>query len=122
MWWHECRDNGDKIAATQLSISGRCMRRGTNSEFEKWAMTQSWCVSSYMELVSKATSHVDCYAYGLLLMRTKSTYRLITILAVYETAWAYPGITPYVYFSIYFILCSLFRGSRLMYCTGTSNG
>src|SRR6266850_6761596 len=29
--------------------------------------------------------------------------RLITILAVYETARAYPGITPYVYFSIYFI-------------------
>jgi len=35
-----------------------------------------------------------CYAYGLLL-----TYGLITILAVYETARAYPGISTYVYFT-----------------------
>jgi len=39
-----------------------------------------------------------------------------------KTARAYPGITPYVYFLFYLILCSILRGSRLMYCTGTSNG
>ena len=59
-----------------------------------------------------------CYAYGLLLTHTRSTYRLITILTVYETARAYPGITPYVYpFLFYLILCSFHRGSRLMHCT-----
>src|SRR6266850_8250164 len=57
-----------------------------------------------------------CYAYGLLLTQ------LITILAMYETARAYPGITPYVYFLIYLVLCSSFRGSRLMYCTKASDG
>src|SRR6267142_1871664 len=41
--------------------------------------------------------------------------RLITILAMYETARAYPRITPYVYFLFYLILCSFLRGSRLMY-------
>jgi len=59
MWWCECQDNGNKIAATWLSVSGRCMQRGTNLEFEKRAMTQSWHVSSYAELISEATSHVD---------------------------------------------------------------
>src|SRR6267142_3379018 len=59
-----------------------------------------------------------CYAYGLLLTHTRSTYRLITILTVCETARAYPGITPYVYpFLFYLILCSFHRGSRLMHCT-----
>jgi len=39
-----------------------------------------------------------------------------------KTAWAYPGITPYVYFLFYLVLCSLLRGSRFMYCTEASNG
>ena len=46
---------------------------------------------------------VLCYAYRLLLTRTRSTYRLITILSVYEMARAYPGITPYVYFLFYLV-------------------
>src|SRR6267142_3265758 len=45
--------------------------------------------------------NAPCYAYGLLLLCTRSTYGLITILAVYETARAYPGISTYVYFSFY---------------------
>jgi len=55
----EWRDDGDKIVATRPSISGWCVRRGTDSEFEKRATTQNWRVSSYAELVSEATSRVD---------------------------------------------------------------
>jgi len=35
-----------------------------------------------------------CYAYGLLLTCTKSTYRLITILAVYENGLGLPWDNP----------------------------
>src|SRR6266850_2908298 len=61
----------------------------------------------------------QCYAYGLLLTCTKSTYRLITILAVYENG---PGLSWDNPLCLLFILpCSLFA-SRLMYCTEASNG
>src|SRR6267142_754645 len=74
------------------------------------------------ELGPSPVHQQKCYAYGLLLTCTRNTYGLTTILAVYETAQAYPGITPYVYFSIYFILCSPFKGSRLVYSTGDISG
>ena len=96
---HACKGAGPKASKCRL---GRC--------------GCGWCAQGHQVLVG------HCYAYGLLLTHTKSTYGLITILAVYETARAYPGITPYVYFLIYLVLCSSFRGSRLMYCTKVSNG
>src|SRR6267142_5525798 len=95
---HACKGAGEKASKCRL---GRC--------------GCGWCAQGHQVLVG------HCYAYGLLLTCTKSTYGLIMILAVYETARAYPGITPYVYLLFYLVLCSLLRDSRLMYCTKVSN-
>jgi len=64
-------------------------------------------------VVSLLQSHccvVMCYAYGLLLTRTKSTYRLITILAVYKNG---PGLSQDNPLCLLFILpCSLNASQR----------
>src|SRR6267142_871682 len=81
--------------------------RSTTSLCWRWAYamrTEGGCWTTVMQTVMQTVVYCPlmCYAYGLLLTRTKSTYRLITILAVYENGPGSSQDNPM--FTFYFTL------------------